>query len=184
MKEISLTRGLVAFVDDEDYEWLTAFKWCAQKLPCGYYAKRAFRSNGHQFTVFMHRAVAGTPSGLWTDHVNGDKLDNRRCNLRIATPAQNMYNTPPHSSCGYRGVSFHAHTGKWRARLCVQGTTTSLGLFVSAEAAAEAFDVAAMRLYGEFAWLNFPDRILAAYRRDGELVPGAEIVHESKVQIV
>jgi hypothetical protein len=157
MRTIGLTRGLVALVDDDDYDELTKTSWYAAKHKFGYYAARGQRINGRTCGILMHRQILRTPAGLWTDHINGDKLDNRRANLRIATPANNIHNTPPRGTSGYRGVSFHPHTGKWRARLKVAGITTSLGLFDSAEAAARAFDAAAPEIYGEFAWLNFPD---------------------------
>lgn len=94
MKTIPLTQGKVALVDDEDYEELSRFKWCATKNRRGkFYAVRGGpRAGGGSPTVQMHVVIAGTPAGMDTDHIDGDSLNNQRSNLRICTRAENLSN--------------------------------------------------------------------------------------------
>lgn len=102
----------------------------------------------------MHREIVGTPEGMDTDHINGDKLDNRRSNLRICTHAQNGANRGPqkNGSSGYKGVSYHCK--KWRVQICINGKTKRLGGFNSLLDAAKAYDKAARKYHGEFARTN------------------------------
>lgn len=95
------------------------------------------------------------PPGLEVDHINGDRLDNRRENLRLCTRRQNTRNAKARSACGYRGVSHDR--GRWRSRIhhVGVGALVSLGSFDTPEEAARAFDRAARRLHGAFARLNF-----------------------------
>jgi hypothetical protein len=97
------------------------------------------------------------PHGLEVDHINHDKLDNRRCNLRIVTRQQNNQNTRPKTSStrtsAYKGV--HLAKGKWRASIHTNGTTRQLGTFTDEVAAAKAYDQAARYYFGEYAYLNF-----------------------------
>jgi hypothetical protein len=85
-KMIPLTQGKFALVDDEDFEWLNQYKW---RLRNGYAGRDSSILLGPRRNILMHREVAGTPEGLFTDHANGNKLDNRRCNLRICNKSQN-----------------------------------------------------------------------------------------------
>jgi hypothetical protein len=140
-KEIRLTRGKVAIVDDEDYPVLAQFKWMALSSTTWgiwYAARYITGTNGKQHALLMHRVVNDTPDGLLTDHRNGDGLDNRRSNLRTATHAQNMQNIRQrkHWSSQYRGVSWDAKAGKWRARAWSNNVCTRLGWFTEEEDAA------------------------------------------------
>ena len=105
--------------------------------------------------VFLHRILLGFPAEE-SDHVNGDGLDNRRCNLRAATHSQNNCNKPAQSrnTSGYKGVSQRKDTGRWDARVTMQGRQVCLGSFDTPEKAAEAYDKAALELQGEFARPN------------------------------
>lgn len=153
-KEIPLTQGKVALVDDEDYEWLMQWKWCYSE---GY----AVRGSTHGL-VFMHRAVLeahrSNRQGKLTDHRNRNSLDNRRSNLRPATHLQSVRNTGPRAggSSRYKGVTFDKASGKWAARIFFKGRKVSLGRFTSETDAARAYDKAARRYFGAFAYLNFP----------------------------
>ena len=81
MREIPLTRGKAAIVDDEDYESLSLHHWSCSKTG---YAMRGFREGGKMVYLKMHHAILGKPlQGYVVDHINGDRLDNRRCNLRL-----------------------------------------------------------------------------------------------------
>lgn len=102
-------------------------------------------------TVLMHRLLC--PSD-WTavDHANGDKLDNRRINLRAATKSQNGANIRPRGASGYKGVTRHGRG--WAAALTAHGTRRYLGTFDTAEDAARAYDTAALAVWGDYARLN------------------------------
>src|SRR5437879_4118875 len=110
MKKIPLTQGQFAIVDDADFLELSQFSWYAQKQRHGFYAVRCIRDEkGNQRTILMHREIMRTQDGFDTDHINNDKLDNRRENLRICTASQNMQNKDirSDSTSGFKGVSWH-----------------------------------------------------------------------------
>jgi hypothetical protein len=159
VKEIPLTRGFVALVDDEDYEAVSQFKWFLTAY--GRYttkdSKMVNRVRGKR--MYMHRFLWnrwGFPSAPQLDHVNGDGLDNRKCNLRPATVSQNMSNSAfrSHNTSGYRGVSEH-NKGSWQAYVRIGKKKKHLGLFCSAESAARVYDAWAKEAYQDFARLNF-----------------------------
>ena len=164
-KEIPLTQGKAAIVDDQDFEWLTRYKWCAHKNRNTFYAiRQSSRKNGKQTKILMHRELLGLKSGdPWEcDHKDGDGLNNRRDNLRFATRAQNhqnarsdrLYAKHPTSS-RFKGVCWHRGCAKWQAQIWVEGRQTHLGYFDSETEAAHAYDDMARKYFGEFARLNF-----------------------------
>jgi hypothetical protein len=150
---IPLSNGGHAMVDPDMFEFLSKWKWRRNK---GGYAIRGGWVNGRKYTVKMHRVVAGTPNGMLTDHINGNKLDNRRCNLRYATNAQNNHNlrVGARNKSGYKGVSWDKLHKTWRAEIRKGDTKYMLGYFPSKEQAALAYNEAATRLFGEYAHLN------------------------------
>lgn len=161
MKEIVLTQGKVAKVDDCDFEWLSQWEWHANKktTKSTYYAMRNVRTEDKkQRTVLMHRLIMDAPPESQVDHRDGDGLNNQRDNLRLATGNQNNCNAGIRrdNSSGYKGVGWLKGNGKWRARIRVNGRSVFLGYFDDKEEAARAHDRAARELHGEFAWLNFP----------------------------
>jgi len=94
MKEIKLTQGKFAIVDDADYNWLNQWKWYAKICSNGkrIYVARFQRINGKPTTIYMHRIITNCPEDKEVDHINGDSLDNRRKNLRIVTRSENSNN--------------------------------------------------------------------------------------------
>ena len=153
-KEIPLTQGKVAIVDDEDYERLKGYSWQYNRKRG--YAQRIAEKNGKRAAVYLHREIMQPPPGMQVDHINGDKLDNRRNNLRIVTNQQNQYNSKSRKGISkYKGVSWHKTAGKWRAYIGVDGKFKHLGLFTDEKEAALAYDRAARELFGEYAKTNF-----------------------------
>jgi hypothetical protein len=155
MKTIPLTKGLVAIVDDEDFEFLSRWSWHAFEGCSGnVYAARnsAPDANGRRKHIFMHRVIADTPEGAETDHRNGNGLDNRRSNLRHADRMRNMWNRAPNrsGSSRHKGVYWHAQHRKWCASIQAGKRRRHLGLFQSEEAAAAAYAHAAAETFGEF----------------------------------
>ena len=158
MREILLTQGKVALVDDADYEWLNQFKWQTSKAKHLFYAIRTIGTKPNQKIISMHSVILGTPKGMQTDHINHDGLDNRRSNLRLCTSAENQYNQRIQSrnkSSKFKGVYWNIPAGKWLSRICVNGVRFYLGCFNSEVEAAEAYDNAAKKHFGDFSELNF-----------------------------
>ena len=154
MPTILLTRGLVATVDAIDFERLDALgRWHAQVKGRNSYARIDLFGQGSHRRVFMHSMITGWPM---VDHRNGDGLDNRRQNLRPATYSQNSANRGMQSNnqSGFKGVT-RTPWGRWKAQIRKDGRDFYLGVFAEPEVAARAYDVAALDLFGEFAWTNF-----------------------------
>ena len=156
VRYISLTRGKHAIVDAADYPALSKYKWFAQPTERGhtFYACRSRKGRA----LSMHRQIMKPPKGMVVDHINGNGLDNRRCNLRICTQLQNSQNTHRRrpGKSRFRGVFPRGE--KWEAAIQHNGEQMYLGLFDEEVAAAKARDRKALELAGEFAVLNFPDR--------------------------
>jgi hypothetical protein len=129
MKSITLTRGKVALVDDADYEWLNKYKWYSGARG---YVISSTTADGKKGVMYMHREIMKTPRDMQTDHINGNKLDNRRSNLRICTSAQNRANKGKQSNntAGYKGICWSKAAKKWQAQITVNKKTIYLGLFV------------------------------------------------------
>lgn len=150
MKRIELTQGMVALVDDDDYDRLMA---CGSWHYGQGYARREFRANGKRKGVLMHRFIVGEPDGLIIDHIDGDPLNNQRANLRLCTHSQNVRNQKsPHSNSksGVKGVYWSVARGKWQADIRVNGKTIHLGRFTELLEAAEAYNAASAKYHGEF----------------------------------
>ena len=154
MKEIPLTRGYVALIDDEDYEEISQHKWYASSPKRGeiYAVRNMYRSesqNGGR--VYMHAFINKTPKGLETDHINGIGLDNRRSNLRAATNAQNQYNRRPQGgSSKFKGVYWFKKGKKWCARIKVNRKFIYLGFYEDELDAHKAYCEKAKEVAQEF----------------------------------
>lgn len=157
---IPIGDGNVAIVDTAEYASLIKFPW---RVLRGHNGKLYAVTSVSGRATYMHRLVAGTPKGFETDHINGDGLDNRRANLRVATPSQNRANMwkprrpggGAHTST-YKGVSWDKSRGKWQSKISHRGLCRNLGRYDSEMDAACAYDAAAITAWGAFARLNFP----------------------------
>lgn len=158
---IELSRDYVAFVDTCDAD-LRAFAWSAHISNASLvYAFRYPRINGRRVWTAMHRIILARMlgrelmKGEVVDHIDGDPLNNRRANLRLATPSQNGRNKRPRKTgLGLKGVSLEKGSKKWRAVIVVDGKCIHLGLHESPEAAYAAYCEAAPKYHGEFARLK------------------------------
>lgn len=162
---IPLTHGMHTVVDIEDYELAISARLSFAKSRDGY-----ARFGNKQL---LHRVICGTPQGMLTDHINGNTLDNRRCNLRAATPSQNAKNRIPKrgGTSNYLGVSWSTINKKWEVYITVaEYKTKRVGRFFCEHEAALAYNQAASRLYGEFARLNI---IQSTKAPSSENEPGA-----------
>jgi hypothetical protein len=150
MKEIKLTQGKVALVDNADYDYLMRWKWFAKKQGKAFYA--AAMINGKM--IRMHRLIMQAPSTLDIDHKDHNGLNNRRYNIRICTRSQNLANKTARGLSKYLGVSLNNHK-QWRARIRQNKKEYFIGSFETEEMAARAYDLKAIELHGEFANINF-----------------------------
>ena len=157
MALIRLTRGLEAIVDDEDFEWLSEFKWYAIKPGKCVYAVRDVKLDGVRHCIYLHRLVMGLHKGDKTivDHINMNSLDNRKENLRLATSQQNAGNMRKwRGKYKYKGVRYCNKANRWLASIVVNRKQIHLGTWMTEEQAARAYNEAAIDYRGEFANLN------------------------------
>lgn len=155
--EVPLSAGHVAIVDAADAGQVLQYKWSAKQGRGTIYGRRNVRRpDGTYASQSLHQFLTGYEL---TDHRNGDGLDNRRANLREATPGENGQNCRKrsHNTSGFKGVTWHKHRRKWLAQIKPgDGKNRFLGYFLTAEEAARAYDSAARELHGEYAAVNFP----------------------------
>lgn len=158
MKEIRITKGRVALVDDEDFLRVSSFAWQAINNGDGnWYARRSYpRVYGQpRRTEYLHQFLM--PGCVLVDHKNGNGLDNQKSNLRAASPSQNNANSRKKraASSKFKGVSWSVRVGQWAAQLVARKKHYWLGYFESEDAAARAYDSAARQHFGDFANVNF-----------------------------
>lgn len=156
MKEIVLTRGKVAIVDDDDFERLNQFKWCFDNV----YAKRGVyipETQGTK-TLRMHNDILTAPKGMVVDHINLNKLDNRKENLRVVSRQYNNIHRAKgcRNKTGFVGVQYipHLKLKKWTAEIRMNGKRFYLGYFHTAIEAAREYNKHALKHFGEYAVLN------------------------------
>ena len=167
MKHINLTQNEKTIIDDEDYDFISQYRWHAHN---GYADRKIRNFRNEEKVQHMHREIMRRQLQRdlmqveEVDHINGNTFDNRRCNLRIATRLQNCANRTKQktykgkkTTSKYKGVSWHRVTQKWRADIRVQTKRLWLGIFEDEIEAAQAYDQAAKKYFGEFAKLNFKE---------------------------
>ncbi len=149
--------GDVILVDAEDFAELSQYVWYVGNRG---YAYRIHRDGDTRTHVVMHRQILGLDHDdcRVTDHANGNKIDNRRENLRICMQRENMRNQklPRHNSTGYKGVHRVRTTGRFAAQITINDHCHQIGSFDTADEAAHAYNKAAIECHGEFARLNVP----------------------------
>lgn len=159
-KYIALTQGKVTLVDEADYAWLMQWNWryhwtgYAVRTESVGDASIKFRPRR---MILMHRRIMGEPEELEVDHINSDRSDNRRCNLRLGTRSQNLQNASKQSqptSSKYKGVSWSEAHGYWRSVIKINGKSQYIGQFHTEIAAAKAYNKKAKELFGDWAKIN------------------------------
>lgn len=154
MKKIELTKGKIALVDDEDFEYLNQYSWHAVLKRNDKYAARArIKINNKYKMFFMHRIILEISSNLTIDHINGNPLDNRKENLRIATNQENQRNreVPIHNKLKIKGVSLAGkYKRKFLALIKVNKVRINLGRYNVLGDADSAYRIAEKKYFGEF----------------------------------
>lgn len=158
MKKIPLTKGQFTFIDDEDYEKIKGYSWFANKYLKGFRAVAVSKGK----MVFMHRLIMNAPKGMDVDHINRNALDNQKSNLRICTRSQNNGNRMSYiGKSKFKGVWASNNINlrkRWRAEIRYENKRYHLGCFENQVEAAKAYDKKALKLFGDFAYLNFPKK--------------------------
>lgn len=158
MKTIPLTKGYFTKVDDEDYEKLASVRWYTNVCRGTPRAIRATYKDNKATRITMARVIMDAPVGRYVDHINHDTLDNRKSNLRLCTLAENSHNRKKlGNKSGFLGV--YQHENRWQTHMAVSGKLKYFGSFVTPEEAARKYDEVAIKYFGEFATLNFPEAI-------------------------
>jgi len=159
--KIQLSSGNFVLVDQDDYEYFSQWKW---KENSGTAMRNKHigtvgdwrEGKRKDVAVLMHREIMGAPKGMDVDHINGNRLDNRKSNLRVCTHAENRRNTktPVSNKSGYKGVSWCKRDSKWSAFITIGGKSKNLGRYINIIDAAKAYNEAAIKHFGEYARIN------------------------------
>ena len=163
--QVPLSRGLFALIDEADADLILPFKWYASRPRQALHTSYAARTKtvaGKPRIFYLHRTLLGlTDRRIHVDHANRDGLDNRRVNLRIATPSQNHANMAKQLTIGgrpsssiYKGVTWGKGSGQWLAQIMFRGQRKHLGCFANELDAAAAYNAAAVATFGQFARTN------------------------------
>lgn len=148
---IPLQNGQKAICDADDYDLVKGYNWRQNKF--GYIIRRNNKSNNH---ITLHRLINKTIGNDYTDHINHDKLDNRKINLRTCNNQQNQHNQKLKitNKSGYKGISWAKKSNKWLVSIKYNNKTINLGYFTCIKKAVEAYNTAAIKYFGEYASIN------------------------------
>ena len=153
---VPLTQGKFAIVDVADFARVSPFNWSVSVSGKRTYAYG--HPNGKK--VSMHRFLTKAPGGMVVDHIDHNGLNNRQSNLRVCTQHENLLNSRPRGkSSRFKGVCWNRFRRRWVAHICFNGRNLFLGAFTDESEAARAYDRKAYALFGEYAYLNFPEEI-------------------------
>jgi len=152
VRRIPVGKGLFATIDAADYEEVSKYRWYTSRHGRNIYA--ATNKNGRM--VYMHRMLMRPRKGYVVDHIDGNSLNNRRCNLRVCTQAQNLINKAPRGGTS-QFVGVYRSKNKWLAYVTRHGKYHYVGVFEDEVEAAKARERKAYELHGEYAYLNFPE---------------------------
>jgi len=154
---IPMTKGYFTIIDIDDFELVIDYNW----HPSGSkdddkYAHTWSYKSGIRKTLALHRLLMNPPSHLHVDHINCNKMDNRRKNLRFCTPHQNTFNQPgrKNTSSKYKGVAWRSERNHWKVCIELKGKPIYIGSSRCEKEAASMYNKKAIELFGEFAWLN------------------------------
>lgn len=148
MKKILLNNNKFVLIDNEDFEIISSFKW--------YYHTTGYARTSTPKKIYMHRLILKANKKEQVDHINGDRLDNRRMNLRLCTEQQNHFNITKHkdNKSGFKGISWDSSRSLWVAHIQANKKLTHIGRFANKLDAIKAYNSFAKELHGEFAKLN------------------------------
>lgn len=151
-KKIPLSQGKFALVDNDDFEKVSCFKWSYTHG----YARRIEKIDGIKKLVYLHRFIIAPKDDYVTDHINGDKLDNRKQNLRVCLQSENLMNRKlrGNSKSGFKGVYWNKEKKKWHSQVSFMGQRISGKYFSKKEDAAKDYNTNALKLCPEFSKLN------------------------------
>jgi len=155
MRYIQLTQNQVSIIDDEDFNTVSQYKWCAKKHKNGFYAVRSVYKNGIKTTEYLHKFLLKNEFGI-IDHIDRNGLNNTRGNLRVVSFSENGMNRNPNKnhSSKYKGVCFNKREKKFFAKIYKGKNQIHLGYFMDEKDAAIAYNKAAMSLFKEYANIN------------------------------
>lgn len=159
VREIPLSQGKIALVDDEDFDRVNQFKWCAAATSSSrtWYAMRGDYTGSKPRTIYLHRFILDAPSDMDVDHINHNGLDCRRENMRLATTSQNCCNRRKNVGSKFRFKGIQARRNRFAVRVPFDGRLVHFRTYATQEEAARIYDAVVARLRGEFAHTNFPD---------------------------
>jgi hypothetical protein len=149
---VQLTKGYEAIIDAEDLDLIRDKNWYCRVDKDTVYARRWENVAGKREMVYLHRLILSAPNSMHVDHINGNGLDNRKSNLRLASRDENMRNQRVHSNntTGVKGVSFRRNIGKYQAQIRASGKIIHLGCFENIDSARSAYLMASEKYHGEF----------------------------------
>lgn len=162
MKEIKLTQGKVALVDDDDFDKINQHRWALNPQGKGYAVRKGNKRRGEPRTIHMHRVVMCAPDGVQIDHINGNSLDNRKENLRLVDTQRNAFNRKkPNVSCTsqYKGVIRRKNSPSWHVRIKFNDRQIELGSYSDEAFAAAVYNFASRIFFGVYRRENTGSKI-------------------------